>query len=512
MFCDNERPDPMTPTISGPDGTVATVRTQHWECDLSAGACLGPPPSPALSNISGSGTFTTLLLKDHLGSMVAEVAIRGSVDAQGQVVAGSVAIVENSLNVHGFGPWGNARNEGSPLAEGQRGFTGHEHLAELGLIHMNGRIYDPVIGRFLQADPIIQAPHNAQSHNRYSYVMNNPLSFTDPSGFSSWTKFRNKWLRPIIALAAAWFIGPAVANWALAGLTSQAAASGAMFMTYAEIATTTQLAIAGAAGGAAAGFAAGGIMGGNIQSALQGAFAGGLTGGVGMSFGNTWSVSRVAAQAASSAAAAHLTGGDARRSGLFAFAIAALSYGNSVLRESMVESSRRFPNVCSSDGGMCVNNHSGVSGGAFNDFTKIGGGRVDLTSLCGGADGGTMCTKNMDGSWTYNDTAEKFAAQLAEQRSPMGGVQGGQGYFAGVGEYKPFSVQDRIVESFAGPHDALNSRYWYNVVGNANTYTGAAKTFGEVLSYANVVPAAPFAIAVNIETGAVNSVFGRKKK
>ena len=37
---------------------------------------------------------------------------------------------------------------------------------------MNGRLYDPVIGRFLQADPIIQAPHNAQSHNRYSYVLN----------------------------------------------------------------------------------------------------------------------------------------------------------------------------------------------------------------------------------------------------------------------------------------------------------------------------------------------------
>ena len=50
---------------------------------------------------------------------------------------------------------------------------------------MNGRIYDPTIGRFLQADPFIQAPSNSQSFNRYSYVWNNPLSMTDPSGYFS---------------------------------------------------------------------------------------------------------------------------------------------------------------------------------------------------------------------------------------------------------------------------------------------------------------------------------------
>ena len=53
----------------------------------------------------------------------------------------------------------------------------------VGIIHMNGRIYDPTLGRFLQADPFIQAPYNTQSLNRYSYVMNNPLNATDPSGY-----------------------------------------------------------------------------------------------------------------------------------------------------------------------------------------------------------------------------------------------------------------------------------------------------------------------------------------
>jgi RHS repeat-associated protein len=64
-----------------------------------------------------------------------------------------------------------------------RGFTGHEMIDSVDLVHMNGRIYDPEIGRFLSADPFVQEVGNLQSMNRYSYVLNNPLSFTDPSGF-----------------------------------------------------------------------------------------------------------------------------------------------------------------------------------------------------------------------------------------------------------------------------------------------------------------------------------------
>jgi RHS repeat-associated protein len=56
-------------------------------------------------------------------------------------------------------------------------------LDNLNLTHMNGRVYDPVVGRFLSADPYITEPGNTQNHNRYSYVSNNPLSLVDPSGF-----------------------------------------------------------------------------------------------------------------------------------------------------------------------------------------------------------------------------------------------------------------------------------------------------------------------------------------
>jgi RHS repeat-associated protein len=67
-----------------------------------------------------------------------------------------------------------------------RGFTGHEHLPEFGFINMNARLYDPVIGRFLAMDPYVQMPDYTQAFNRYSYSMNNPLIYTDPSGEKWW--------------------------------------------------------------------------------------------------------------------------------------------------------------------------------------------------------------------------------------------------------------------------------------------------------------------------------------
>ena len=62
------------------------------------------------------------------------------------------------------------------------GYTGHEMLPEFGLINMNGRLYDPILGRFLSPDNYVQMPDFSQSFNRYSYCLNNPLKYTDPSG------------------------------------------------------------------------------------------------------------------------------------------------------------------------------------------------------------------------------------------------------------------------------------------------------------------------------------------
>jgi len=63
------------------------------------------------------------------------------------------------------------------------GFTGQDHDNDLGLIDMKGRVYDPLAGRFTTADPVMQSPFWSQGLNRYSYVFNNPVNNTDPSGF-----------------------------------------------------------------------------------------------------------------------------------------------------------------------------------------------------------------------------------------------------------------------------------------------------------------------------------------
>ena len=141
---------------------------------------------------SGQADQTRYFLKDQLGSLVAIADENG-----------------NKVEDFNFDPWGKRRHVGGDFMDEieyfsfasslitNRGFTGHEHLDDVGLIHMNGRVFDPVIARFLSADPIIQAPTNLQSLNRYSYVLNNPLKYTDPSGFSAWSRgkksLKKKW-------------------------------------------------------------------------------------------------------------------------------------------------------------------------------------------------------------------------------------------------------------------------------------------------------------------------------
>ncbi|KRD11546.1 hypothetical protein ASE21_07510 [Flavobacterium sp. Root901] len=109
-------------------------------------------------------------------------------DYQGSIIAitdQTGAIVEK----RSFDAWGaiikvqdGAGNILKGLTVLDRGYTGHEHLQSVGLINMNGRIYDPKLHRFLQPDNFVQDPLNTQNYNRYGYVLNNPLKFTDYSG------------------------------------------------------------------------------------------------------------------------------------------------------------------------------------------------------------------------------------------------------------------------------------------------------------------------------------------
>ncbi|WP_198666927.1 FG-GAP-like repeat-containing protein [Taibaiella helva] len=110
---------------------------------------------------------------DHLGSIT-------------QIFDESGTIVEEKS----FDAWGRARDPQTwaalavtgPGNGWDRGYTAHEHLPQFGLINMNGRIYDPLLGRMLGPDPFIMGQDNTQGYNRYTYALNNPLRYTDPSG------------------------------------------------------------------------------------------------------------------------------------------------------------------------------------------------------------------------------------------------------------------------------------------------------------------------------------------
>ena len=133
------------------------------------------------SNSSGNPVETKhFLLGDHLGS------VDTVVDSSGNIVP-----------QESFDTFGQRRDPttwmppltGSAMAADRtvthHGYTGHEELDNVGLIHMNGRVYDPQLGRFLSVDPMFQFPTNGQSINPYSYVLNNPLSLTDPTGYAA---------------------------------------------------------------------------------------------------------------------------------------------------------------------------------------------------------------------------------------------------------------------------------------------------------------------------------------
>ena len=95
-----------------------------------------------------------------------------------------IAVYDNNLNKvyeASYDAWGRQTVTLDEIGL-YRGYTGHENVGRSELVNMNHRVYDSSIGRFLSPDNYVQLPENSQSFNRYSYCINNPLKYTDPSG------------------------------------------------------------------------------------------------------------------------------------------------------------------------------------------------------------------------------------------------------------------------------------------------------------------------------------------
>jgi RHS repeat-associated protein len=170
--------------------TTSPGKTEHVHY-LYAGAAHGGSAFAlrVVTEAGASAATTTTKYNhfDHLGSVTAMS------DDAGHVITPDWGGPD--ATVMDYDPWGARRQQnGQPstpasfnLQVGHREFTGHETLPAVGLVNMNGRLYDPALGRFVSPDPTVQFEANLQSFNRYSYVLNNPLSYTDPTGFQSVT-------------------------------------------------------------------------------------------------------------------------------------------------------------------------------------------------------------------------------------------------------------------------------------------------------------------------------------
>lgn len=205
-------------------------------------------------------TTTKYYLKDHLGSITGFTGDNG------------VLLEEMS-----FDAWGQRRNADwtamATLFKGshERGFTNHEHYDLFSLIDMNGRVYDPVLGRFLSPDPFIQDMTDLQALNRYSYCSNNPLSYTDPSGYN-W--FSKAWKKAKKAIKKYWKAAALTAVAVVTGGIAAPALAASLGVTSGIGTAILSSAVTGFATNATGALLNGGSIGNALSAGIKGAVTG----------------------------------------------------------------------------------------------------------------------------------------------------------------------------------------------------------------------------------------------
>jgi RHS repeat-associated protein len=398
------------------------------------------------------------LLKDHIGS------IHSVLNEEGLI----------TTRMH-FGPFGERQEANwqtpldsflyAPLNElTTRGFTGHEQVDSMGVIHMNGRIYDPKLGRFLQADPVVQSPMDGQSHNRYSYALNNPLSYTDPSGYFSIGRFIKKWGRLIVAAVASYFTFGAAYAWAATSLAN-AAAAGTFVHGLAVVKT-----VAAAIGGASSGFIGGAILSGTLKGAVKGAFAGAITAGIAKYYGDTYNLGRVASESIGGGVSARIQGAKFEDGLKFSLIVSTMTYLNYRMDFAERRNSARNPDNLNKRGS-----------GLFGRRYSIAGARR---------------------------TVDPETGRYMACRSPAGGCQGlpfsngdQMSNLLGI-PYNTNGTVGYVVDSFAGPHDWFRNHASrsYDSLGNSKYFTGIRKIVDQVANAALIPVATPFSMAALIGT------------
>jgi RHS repeat-associated protein len=267
--------------INNPDGTFAVVEKSREDFDnfgmiYHAGATqIGANPVDTEK--------TWYLHRDQLGSVLAISDETGLVRAH-----------------YWYDPWGTCTraifdplgiSSGNRLEDSwTREFIGQEQLRDFNLIHLNGRVYDPDIGRFTSPDPLNQSLFDSQLFDAYTYGRNNPLRYVDPTGFDLWGSitqpFRNLGQGIANAATATWqgithfaqetgkWFGQ---NWKQVVIVAAAVVVTVLTAGAAAPALSTAI-MAGMAGGATAGALGAALYGGNFNDVLAGAIKGGVIG------------------------------------------------------------------------------------------------------------------------------------------------------------------------------------------------------------------------------------------
>jgi RHS repeat-associated protein len=308
-----------------PSSGSPTSLSRHY---LTAGGSVigllessGAVPAP---NGTAPASITSITLvkveywhKDALGSIVATTDQNGAVtDRYAYDPFGKRRYTTGAYDATGALIADYTNNTSSGTA---RGFTGHEHLDEIGMINMNGRMFDSTIGRFMQADPLIEDPYDMRTYNRYSYCANSPMGCIDATGYcflgcfwqgshlaADWHElWDNQVFRGIAIAVASYFTADAAGavylegggQAAIDGFAQDAAAASEVGDTTAAQAAIAQgyaAANTGSMISAAAGGFVGGMIGsnGNLKAGLEGAAFGMANGYI----GGQWSTDSALAQ------------------------------------------------------------------------------------------------------------------------------------------------------------------------------------------------------------------------